>query len=345
VQTAVSVVVNGCENVTANYTINYSIPCNPITFSLQSPASNSATVTSENYQISLNTTNVASQSNVSVLQNGNAIPFTLAGNVVTATNIILQPGLNTITVTLVNDCSSETVSYAITYNAPAPCVAPAISFTSNNATDNSTYTLSAIVSNIDNPSQISVTLNGVPVTASYNTSTDVLGATMTLFNGNNTIAVTANGCEVSSAIFSVNFTPTPPPCNPPVITFTSAATAADATYAFTANVTNVANAAAISVTINGAPVAASFNTTSGILSATITLVDGANSIAVVANGCQVTNAALSVNYDAPVCGTRINPGNSAWEFCLITPGATYTRDNLANDLNFTYSGPATSLIL
>jgi len=43
------------------------------------------------------------------------------------------------------------------------------------------------------------------------------------------------------------------------------------------------------------------------------------------------------------CGPRFNPGNSDWEFCLTTPTGIYTRDDLANNSNFTYSGPASSV--
>ncbi len=42
------------------------------------------------------------------------------------------------------------------------------------------------------------------------------------------------------------------------------------------------------------------------------------------------------------CGTRINPGNGAWEFCLLTSKGNYNRENLKNE-NFSYSGSATSL--
>jgi len=42
------------------------------------------------------------------------------------------------------------------------------------------------------------------------------------------------------------------------------------------------------------------------------------------------------------CGVRINPGNSSWEFCLVTPLDTIRRDNLT-DRDFRYSGPASSL--
>ncbi|MBL7898815.1 MAG: hypothetical protein JNJ99_09795, partial [Crocinitomicaceae bacterium] len=339
----VTVNVNGCEFASATYTINYTIPCNPITYSLSSPSSNSATVTNENYQISLNTTNVASQSNIGVLLNGNAIPFSFSGSVVSINGIVLQPGVNTITVTLTNDCSSETVTYSINYNAPAPCQPPVINVTSVNATDDQSYNLTATVSNIDNGSQITVTLNGVPVAASYNASSDILTAAMTLVNGNNTIGITANGCEVVSTVYAVNYTPAPPPCNPPVVTVTSSNSVTNAVYNLTATITNMDSPSGISVTLNGSPVAASYNTGTDQLTATLNLVEGNNTVQITANGCAVGNGSITVNYDAPDCGTRINPGNSQWEFCLVTPGATYTRDNLANDINFTYSGPATSL--
>jgi hypothetical protein len=42
------------------------------------------------------------------------------------------------------------------------------------------------------------------------------------------------------------------------------------------------------------------------------------------------------------CGIRINPGNSSWEFCMVTPAGTIIRDALTNS-NFRYSGPASSL--
>jgi len=41
-------------------------------------------------------------------------------------------------------------------------------------------------------------------------------------------------------------------------------------------------------------------------------------------------------------GIRINPGNSAWQFCLVTPSGTFTRENLTHS-NFSYSGTASSL--
>jgi hypothetical protein len=93
-----------------------------------------------------------------------------------------------------------------------------------------------------------------------------------------------------------------PPCNAPVITFNSPNTATAATYNLTAAVTNIDSPSAISVTVNGQSVPASYNTGTDQLTASITLVAGNNTIAVQANGCSVANGNLSVNYTAPAGG-------------------------------------------
>jgi hypothetical protein len=60
--------------------------------------------------------------------------------------------------------------------------------------------------------------------------------------------------------------------------------------------------------------------------------------------CSQENVNYYIVYEAPEsCGPRFNPGNSSWEFCLVTPSGIYTRDDLANNPNFTYTGPATSV--
>jgi hypothetical protein len=46
--------------------------------------------------------------------------------------------------------------------------------------------------------------------------------------------------------------------------------------------------------------------------------------------------------EVTTCGIRFSPGNSADQFCIITPSGTISRNNLTN-ANFSYSGPASSL--
>ncbi|MGV6862258.1 MAG: hypothetical protein ACWA41_10830, partial [Putridiphycobacter sp.] len=94
-------------------------------------------------------------------------------------------------------------------------------------------------------------------------------------------------------------------------------------------------------------VSSTFVPSTGSLTANMTLVEGTNTIVITANGCSTETKTVTVNYTAPQpagpCGPRFNPGNSDWEFCLITPTGTYNRDDLANNPSFTYSGSASSL--
>jgi hypothetical protein len=75
----------------------------------------------------------------------------------------------------------------------------------------------------------------------------------------------------------------------------------------------------------------------------LSLVQGTNMITVTANGCEVISKNLTVDLVLASCGPRFNPGNSDWEFCLVTPTGTYSRDDLSNNTNFTYSGSASSI--
>jgi hypothetical protein len=71
----------------------------------------------------------------------------------------------------------------------------------------------------------------------------------------------------------------------------------------------------------------------------------------VKNACGTDSKSGSVTVDQEVevvevveeaCGIRINPGNADWQFCLVTPSGSFTRENLTNS-NFSYSGTASSL--
>jgi len=172
----------------------------------------------------------------------------------------------------------------------------------------------------------------------YNTTTGVLTSTFSLIEGINVIVVTANGCELVSETLNVEFTA---PCNIPVITLTSASAATTSRYALAGTVTNIDNASNVSVSLNGTIVSSTYNTTTGVLASTFSLIEGTNTIIVTANGCEVMTELKSVSLEIEPCGPRFNPGNSSWEFCLVTPTGTYSRDDLNS--NFTYSGPASSV--
>ena len=49
--------------------------------------------------------------------------------------------------------------------------------------------------------------------------------------------------------------------------------------------------------------------------------------------------------EAPTSYIRINPGNSDWQFCMVTPSGTYNRGTLHSNPNFTYSGAVSALYI
>jgi hypothetical protein len=141
------------------------------------------------------------------------------------------------------------------------------------------------------------------------------------------------------------------PCAPPAVSFAvNEMNRNDATHELTGSVTGVKNKAGISLTLDGrASSGFQFVPSTGNLSAKFKLAPGSHTIVVtVNNDCGKDSETRSVSVSAPVedkeeaCGIRFNPGNADWQFCLVTPSGTFSRDNLTNS-NFSYSGRATSL--
>ncbi|MFC2116758.1 hypothetical protein ACFLTU_09795, partial [Bacteroidota bacterium] len=110
------------------------------------------------------------------------------------------------------------------------------------------------------------------------------------------------------------------------------------------SISNVKDRAGISLNINGsANDGFRFDPASGDLSAAFKLTPGPHTIVVsVTNACGTDSKSESLTIEEKACGVRINPGNSTWQFCMVTPSGTYSRGNLTDE-NFSYSGPATSL--
>ena len=137
------------------------------------------------------------------------------------------------------------------------------------------------------------------------------------------------------------------PCTPPKVSFTvNEVNRDDATHELRGSISEVKNKADISLTVNGrANNGFQFVPATGDLSARFKLTPGSHTIVVsVNNECGNDSKSESVTVVEEACGLRINPGNSSWQFCMITPSGTFSRDNLTNP-NFSYSGPATSLYI
>ncbi|MBD3636261.1 MAG: hypothetical protein HUJ25_02875 [Crocinitomicaceae bacterium] len=421
------ITANGCASTTETFTVNYSIPCLPVSYTLASPSSLTSVVNGITTNVSLNVQNVENSQAISAQLNGAAVNFTFANDVISLNNVNLVEGSNTITITFGNDCSSETVTYTIESDQ---CDTPIINI--NNSTLSTTdpiYTFTCNVQNIDNGNNLSVSVNGQTVNSNF--TNGVLTAQMTLQEGPNEVTVTANGCETTSITATVTYTlPCNPitfthvtpvsndtiyqtsnnitvkinalnvqqsgvtatlngnpvnftylgggiqvitqnlvngnntlvihmtnecsqsdavfhivvgePCNPPVIAFSSSSSVTESAYTLNATVSGVPTQGGIVVKLNNQAVP--FNFSNGNITANLTLNQGNNTIKIEAAGCANSSSTHTVTYNPPAgpCGPRFNPGNSEWEFCLITPNGTFNRDDLANNSSFSYSGPASS---
>lgn len=122
------------------------------------------------------------------------------------------------------------------------------------------------ITNITSSNQIVLTINNqVNNNFSFNPNTQTMTFQHTLQAGNNVYKVVAtNAAGSAQDVQTITYkgqtdpSPTPPTALPPTVTITSPSTdpytSATSTYSVTATVTNVPNAAAITVTRNGSPI-------------------------------------------------------------------------------------------
>ena len=161
-----------------------------------------------------------------------------------------------------------------------------------------------------------------------------------------------NSCGDTTGTYTLNYDAPDLPCNDPEIIITTTAALSTSTLVVTGQsdqlFLSVTNSTSIGVSRDG------FNhsdyefepSTGSLIVDLNSLNEGPNEFLVIAqNECGTNEKTVTVVYNQPAtpepCGPRFNPGNSDWEFCLITPSGTFNR----NDLNsgFTYAGPASSV--
>ena len=204
--------------------------------------------------------------------------------------------------------------------------------------------MSGTVSNIRTKSDITVKLDGRTFNSfQYVPSTKRISANFNLSPGTHTVIVTAtNECgqdsETESIVVSV-------PCSPPIVNFNvNEISSSSASHELAGTVTNVKTKSDITVKLDGRTFSSfQYVPSTKKISANFNLSPGTHTIIVTAiNECGQDSESKRITVEEKDCGTRINPGNSDWEFCLITPRGTYNRTNLSNS-SFSYSGSASSL--
>ncbi len=311
------------------------------------PAEGQTVTTQASYALSAEVRNIQSSDQLKLIVNGKAVSFSYKNNLVSS-SLTLVSGLNTLLLSASNECGEDKALSRISYKPSVvtiPCDPPKVSFTLKevNRADAS-HELQGSVSGVKNKAGITLTLDGKAQNAfQFVPATGALSARFKLAPGSHTVVVSVNNdCGTDSERGNVAVEE---PCTPPTVAFTlKEVNRADASHELQGSVSGVKNKAGITLTLDGkAQNAFQFVPATGALSARFKLAPGSHTVVVAANNdCGTDSKSASATVEEKACGIRINPGNSAWQFCLVTPSGTFTRENLTK-ANFSYSGSATSL--
>jgi hypothetical protein len=318
-----SLIISGTNTVgtdSKTQTITKSEPCVDPTISFSEPTANTSGYTSFFATVG----NITNSNLIVVSHNGSTVPFTYdAGNGKVSVTLTLIEGNNLIGVSASNACGNELSEHTIIYTAP--CLNPLITISSPPMSNSPQYNFIAAVSNVLSASNVNITLNGVGVSSSFNSGS--LSALLTLDEGDNTIVVNANECDGATETIIVNYTVHtipfdttetlpggPPRCDNPIISLSTGATSSTAAYNLIGNISNVTNGNNVSVTLNGVNTSSNYNLNSEILTASLVLNEGSNTIVVVANECDGASETLTVAYTvpcSPVAYSLVLPNSSS----------------------------------
>ena len=301
---------NECGTEQKTITIQYKDCIDP-SLSFINPASERTTVTYPSFTFSANINGLLNTQGILVYQNGillNNISYNPTTRILQS-NVTLQPGLNTFTVSLTNNCGSTSSSFTVSYEN---CIKPKI--TSTNPITNTVVSLPALrlkatIDNITSKENITVTLNGRQVsTTTYNTTTKTADISLQLSSGTNTIIISAtNNCGSDNETIIINLND----CIAPVITINGRnSTVSAAAYSLSASIVNMPLREGITVTLNGSP--QNFTFSNGQLISNINLQVGENKLILSAvRNCGTDSKIIIINLDdciAPV--VTINARNS-----------------------------------
>lgn len=326
-------VTSPCGTVTQTVTVNYE-NCVAPTVTLNNQLPSGSIVSDPAFTFNALLTNMASgQGIVYTLNGSNSTPANFnSGTGALTSNVSLSVGINTFVVSATNACGTASQTYTVTYK---PCVLPTISIVNptNGATLTSDQlTFSASVLNVANSAGIVFTQNGVPFTNfTFNGTVGFVGK-VTLKPGLNTFVLTAtNDCGTVTETVSVTYNN----CKPPVVlsnnTPTSGGNVSNAPFTYTVSLQNITAPGQIMLTFNGnTNYPFSFNPATGVLSSSMTLSAGVNTIQLTAtNECGKANDLYTVTY-TPCTMPVIVLGNPSTSGTTVTNASVNFNANVLN---------------
>ena len=258
---------------------------NPPRVTVTRPSNNPHSTSEDTYEIRATVRNVGSKNQVEFRMNGRNISsfsYNPSTDAFRAT-VNLEEGANVFKITATNADGTDSDDGNIVYKRETVEVSPPkVDITSPNngvVVYTSSERVKAIVRNIDRKSQITFKVNGnVSNAFSYNANTDKFEANVSLVTGANTVEITAAnsaGTDQDNVIIMYREV-----TNPPVITITrptsNPATVTQATTVIKASITNISSKSQLTFKLNGSNSSFTFNPSTKVLTANVTLVEGAN---------------------------------------------------------------------
>lgn len=351
--------------ITTNTVVSNTPPTEPkpiITYI--TPPVNGYVVNNHQYKISAQILNVTSPSQIQFKLNGaNYSTFTFnAQNHILEFNANLNTGNNPIQIIASNTAGTDNKSNSVIYELPKPSGTPPVITIVNPAScpysaTTKSYNFRAVVANVSQKNNITVKVNNALVSNfSFNTTTGQLDLPLNLFEGVNTIDVSAfNNFGNDAKNCSINYS-APKQVGPaPIVTYINPAQPGYISnvpsYVVVAKVLNVTGQNSISVYYNGMSTPFVYNPTTKQVSFTANLNVGSNSISITANNpngedTKETSVVLRENkvVGPPPVVNLLNPatatntsGNLSYNFKLAVLNVTSK-----NDITLTFNGVSTS---
>ena len=345
---------NGIAKDEVELIYNEQEPCETPVITMDPQFTGQTTVSTETGKI---TGSIANALAVVVKENGSNysdFSFDESTGRITIKYTSLKQGINTFNNVAHSPCGKDSEDITLNYEPiSTPCdkpilvIAEASGSSVNVTADNGMFT-----AYLENATGVTVNKDGAAHSDfSYNqTSGNMVINYSNLHDGANVFTITGtNDCGDTASTYTLNYDEPAPPCDNPQVVVTT--TLSGSTLVVTGQsdylVYSVTNATSVGVTKDG------FNhsdyvvkpSTGTLIVKLTTLNEGPNEfVVIVQNDCGTDEKAVTVIYNPPSasepCGPRFNPGNSDWEFCLITPSGTFNRSDLNS--GFSYSGSASS---
>jgi hypothetical protein len=293
---------NNCGSETAIVTVTL-LNCVTPTAAFTNPNGGSMTVKTSDFAFSAVIQGSVNANGIKLVMNGmslNGATYNQANGLIQRA-ITLVPGVNTIQLTVTNDCGTNTYTATITYDNCVPVSLQLINPSASGTTvNNAAFTLSASISGSLTNAQAKVFQNGLQLSNILIQANGQIQIPTTLTTGINTFNVeVSNGCGNDVEITSIYFQN----CIAPSITIQSptqnqSLTASGNAVRLKSTISNISTKQNIKVIVNGIEQSNfTFNAATGALELGLSPINGSNSITITAtNNCGSDVETIQFNY-------------------------------------------------